>query len=1209
MRKFDKFDRSSKSFLTPLFVCCMLFAWGRAGAQSGNISVDFDNTPFPTVVRFLESNYGYDFTYQTEDVAGLRPVSITLRNTTIQNVMTVVLRGSNLTFNVQDRSVIISRRAQPAVYTGRVLDNNGNPLAGAAVVVKGTATGTITDAQGNYRIAIAPTEGMIFLVRYMGFRMHEVTVTNTEPLTIRLQESAVDIEQAVVTGYGNINPNEYTGSHYTVAKDDIETIGATSIAQSLPGQIPGMVAIVGSGESHATPQIRIRGISTINGSKAPLWVLDGFILEDPVNIDHSDLNSPDAAYLIGNAIAGINPNDIEQITVLKDAAATSVYGIRAANGVIVVTTKKGRQGPAQVSYSGSVTYKARRNYGELNLMNATERINISREIIASGIKYMRSPRNAGYEQLYYNYLSKELSYDEFTASVQKMAKMNTDWYALLFRDTFATNHSVSLSGGNENTTYYGSLGYTDSPDSGKSSSQKRYTAFLRLDSRLRDNLQVSLKLNSTMTKNLGYHSSVNPDQLAYTTARTIPAYNDDGSYFFHDLPSLFTASGDYRKMNYLNETEHTGAASEIVSTIATLQLQWAMTDHFRYTVDGGLSSTRANSKNWATEDSYYVASVRTYDKGANVDQTTIDQSPIPHGGIVDNSEHSSTTYSLKNQLDFTYQIGSDHHFAAWAANEVKSEVAKGLSSTIYGWFPAGQQVNPAITGGNYMRVADRGVMSPRITDAIYKTVSWIGNASYVYKDLWALNFNIRADGSNRFGENPKYRFLPIWSVGARWNVLNERFMKNAGAVNELALRVSYGIQGNVDKSTSPDLVIRYAVRNSDRNWDGSTIAFYPNKDLHWEKTVSINAGIDYGFWNNRLSGVLEAYHKKGTDMILERDISAVNGMEMVNPGRTVINTGVLAVPNYKLNGGEMNNSGLEAGLNAIIVDDRAGRGFGFDIGFTYGCYWNKLIRATTEDEGIPYMMARGLAHIEGHPIGELYSFKFAGLGETNGYPYYYDRSGNTQWWDETNQRYYKYFNIYEQEAMLDYSGVLSPTTQGKLDFSFRWKGLSLKANFLYTLGAVSRLPALYGSGQDYRYVTDPLKNLPKDYNDRWKKPGDEKRTNLPAITDEDMVAADQEYKGRPLDGNMTPRPGLQIYDLSTARVASTDNLRLQALTLRYIVPKPICSRIGAQSIDLAFQATNLFVIADKKWNGFDPMSSNANMPLPKTYSLSLNLRF
>lgn len=259
--------------------------------------------------------------------------------------------------------------------------------------------------------------------------------------------------------------------------------GVPSIENMLQGQITGMNVIINSGDPGASAKIRIRGTSSILGNRAPLWVLDGIILteDDMGEINMTDLNGDDAAYLVGNAISGINPNDIDKITVLKDASATAIYGVQAANGVIVITTKQGQTGPPKISYSGSYAINQRMAYSDLERMNATERLQLSKEIIEDNSYYYSMPVNYGYEGFYIDWLARKITYEEFAEGVQKLADMNTDWYDILFRNSFTHTHALSLSGGNEGTRYYMSVGYDDTQSTAIKNYSRRFTMSAKLN--------------------------------------------------------------------------------------------------------------------------------------------------------------------------------------------------------------------------------------------------------------------------------------------------------------------------------------------------------------------------------------------------------------------------------------------------------------------------------------------------------------------------------------------------------------------------------------------------------------------------------------------------------------------------------------------------------------------------------------------------------
>lgn len=349
------------------------------------------------------------------------------------------------------------------VVTGHVYDPGKEALVGVTVAVKGsTSGGAITDENGRYMILVPNESGTVIVFSSIGFEKKEVAVGDKKVIDVTMTEKSAYLDEVVVTGYQNVNRRELASAVSQIEMDEIKLSDKFSIDQMLAGQVAGMSVTTTGGGPSATPKIRIRGTSSLYGNTAPLWVLDGIILDDnSVNWDASGNLDPlaeDAQYLVGNAIAGVNPNDIESITVLKDASATAIYGVQAANGVIVVTTKKGRNGPAQVTYNGSVSINQRENYRRLYLMDAGERVQLSKDLLDSRLSYTRKDFNLGYEMLKAQYDAKKLTRSQFDAAVTEMIDRNTDWFDLLFRNAVTQNHTLSLSGGNESTTYYSSVG-------------------------------------------------------------------------------------------------------------------------------------------------------------------------------------------------------------------------------------------------------------------------------------------------------------------------------------------------------------------------------------------------------------------------------------------------------------------------------------------------------------------------------------------------------------------------------------------------------------------------------------------------------------------------------------------------------------------------------------------------------------------------------
>lgn len=1175
-----------------------------AGTMSQNITFHGREEGLQEAFRAVEAQTDYVVFYSKSMLELAHPVKMDVKNMPLKQFLDSLLSNQPLKYVIENKSILISRR--PAIsmetggnaiapayilvrITGTITDSTGHGLAGATVAIKGTEVSTVTDADGRYAINASP--GDILVVSYIGYGKTEIKVGQDAVLNIMLKQSVRAMQELAIvnTGYQRLSRRELASAVTVVKMEEIELDSRFSVDQMLAGKVPGLMSLQTSGEPGATPKIRIRGTSSLIGGSAPLWVLDDIILENPVNVDLSNLNSPDAQYLVGNAIAGVNARDIETITVLKDASATAIYGSRAANGVIVVTTKRGRVGKPQINYSGSVSLNQRVSYGDLDLMNAGERVQLSQDILTENIEYSRVPRRLGYEGLYLGYLDKELSYDEFKTGVQKMVDRNTDWYDILFRNSVSSNHSVNVSGGSDRTTYYASLGYSDMPGSAKGSDQKRYSGMVKINTWKSDRFFAGLQINASNSKGNGFFNTVNPNRYAYETARTIPAYNDDGTPFFYlteQKSQEFAANAAPKEdMMYsiINETAYTGSNSDVTSLTAQLRLEYRFLKNFRYRFLGGFDQGLTNTSSWAEEKSNYVSTIRLWNPGVLVPGTPdFDKSVIPWGGVISNSDQRKNSYTVRNSIEYSKVFGEDNLVNAMATQEIRSLRYKGMAGTYYGWQPErGNTISPAITAG-YLGIVQN--LRPVITDNYSNNLSWLGTATYSYRDKITINGNIRADGSNNFGDNPKYRFLPVWSVAGKYTFSNEPFLRQSDILSYLAVRGSYGVQGNIDKATSPDLIIQVGARDGTTGLNESYFKYLANPDLRWEKTNSYNLGVEFAFFSRPdpvmldvISGTIDFYAKKGTDIIVIRRVSQVIGLDQV-----------------KVNGGKVNNSGVEGSVRIVPYQTR-----NFTASLTVVASYNKnvLVEANRELNNTDANKLAGNAHVEGKPIGSFYSYPFAGLNEESGYPMFYSSKGDPR------------YELYPADIELVYSGVNTPDVSGGFDLSLRYKGWYASMDFQYAVGGVSRLPNFYRS--NYYAVFDALANASKELNTRWRKPGDEARTNIPVLYDGDKYKAAKDALNAPIQitGGGSAQTPLSMYDRSDLRTAKTDNLRLRSINLNYVVQPKVLQRMGLESLTVNFQTENLLLFADNAWLGRDPESGGSNTPLPKVYTLGLNVGF
>ena len=526
-----------------------------------------------------------------------------------------------------------------AQYTvaGHVVDENNEPLIGVAIREKDGEGATVSRIDGEFLI-IVRGKTPVLEFSYVGMKPKTFAVRKDEQnLTVRMEADHHQVSEVVVTGYQRMSRRESAAAISQVKMKDVFTPSAMNLDQMLQGKIPGMAVMMQSGEPSSTPTIRIRGNSTINGNKAPVWVVDGVIMSDIVPFTASDLNSPDAAYLIGNNISGLSPQDIETITVLKDASATAIYGVKAANGVIVVTTKKGKASAPNITYDFNLNMSTKPSYSHLQLMKSQERVQLSKDIFDARLQYPRVPTLESYEGALQKLFNKDITQAEFEQEVRYYELMNTDWFDILFRNSVTQNHNISLNGGSERVRYYSSMSYNDSPGIAKGSESNRFTALNKVSVKINRIFDAELKLEISNQQNTGFFT-VTPFSEAFNTSRAIPVYDRNGELYYYSKGT----SNNGVNYNVLNELNTTGMKSTSRRMGGVFNLSAHLLSGLTYTVTASYYWNSNKNYKWATDHSYYVSNARGYPYGAyERDDSQYNGSAIAQGGI----------YSLSNTFN------------------------------------------------------------------------------------------------------------------------------------------------------------------------------------------------------------------------------------------------------------------------------------------------------------------------------------------------------------------------------------------------------------------------------------------------------------------------------------------------------------------------------------------------------------------------------
>ncbi|HEY8387632.1 MAG TPA: SusC/RagA family TonB-linked outer membrane protein [Parasegetibacter sp.] len=1179
-----------------LFLTCMQVS---ANSFSQEISISRIKAPLESVFHDIEKQSSYQFFYKVSLVPQFGDVTVNLHKVSLQDALDEILKDyPGLSYLIIDKTIVIRpKEDNDAIYalpevvsavidiTGVVRDKTtGEPLAGVSIKVRGSSRGTMTQEGGVFSLK-GIDENAELEVSYIGYEAQIVKVAGRKEINISLQMNNNTLEETIVTGYQAFTNRTAPGVIAKLKPQDLTQVGAVSLDQMLDGKIAGMVVTGNVGNPGAPPKIRIRGTSSITGDQEPIWVIDGVIWEEAVPVRNRDLATLDEVSLltmIGSAVAGLNPKDIESINILKDAAATAIYGVRAANGVIVVTTKRGHEGAPRINYSSDFKTSLKPTYADFQLMNSLERVQLSQDIINSGLNYPIRPGRIGFDGAYMDLRDKNITQEEFDEKIAYYAGLNTDWFDILFRNSFSQNHNLSISGGAGKTTYYFSASMYDEKGNARESNLKRYTASSRLNMQVRNNLSFDIKVGANIRENKGYHSTINPFNYATTTSRALPAYNPDGSLAYYDKKnSVELNNPGPLEFNILNEIAETGNESKTREMNAQLAVRWSFLKHFQYEGTAFYATSSTNVDEWATERSYHIAyNYRGYKLGLfdNSHPNVDNFAKIPIGGILKPYRTNNDNYTFRNALTFNKNVSKKGNLNAMLGTEIRSVRQKGLTQMLPGYFPerGGMFTIPTTTAyKNAVSSRDPLLAEPKVENTISNFVSVYAALIYNHDNKYIFNANGRFDGSNNFGKDPKYRYLPTFSTAFKWIASEENFLSRLtenNTIDFMALNASFGLQGNIKSNAYPTLVTK--VNNIDRFGNTvATVVSLGNPGLRWEQTYSYNLGLEFGLFN-RFNFRADYYRKNGIDLLINKLVSQVEGRETI-----------------LLNAGDMYNQGIELTLSGYVVRNRY---FTWRSSFVGANNKNKITKAYVGEADLNSQL-NGSAVTVGEALGTIYAFQFAGL-DNQGVPLYYTNN--------KNQEIARSMDPLDRKTIT--VGSLNPKLNGGWDNNFRYKDFTLVVSLTYNLGSYKRLPPFYGATSPT--LPYPEQNFSSEYLKRWRQPGDEAHTNIPVLMDQ-ATSLTFITSG----GYDNPILIADLYNNSDLRVVKTNYMRVRAINLQYHLPAKLTRRVGASSATIYGSAQNLwYITSDRdKMNGIDPevIGERIAMPLPKIFNFGVNISF
>ncbi|WP_084190302.1 SusC/RagA family TonB-linked outer membrane protein [Reichenbachiella agariperforans] len=1078
----------------------------------------------------------------------------------------------------------------PVTVQGQVLDEKGEPLIGVSIQVQNTAIGAVTDLEGNFRFqAVA---GDVIVVRMLGMKQQQLTVTNSQPLQITMVEDADQLDEVVVNGFQVVDRKLFTGAAARLEMDDVKLEGVADASRMLEGRVAGVTVDNVSGTFGTSPKIRIRGNSSINGNNQPLYVVDGVILEDLSEVNTDDFISGNANTLISSSIANINPSDIESYQILKDASATAIYGARAANGVIVITTKKGRSGALQVNYTGNFSVKLRPTYSQFNLLNSAEEMSVYREMHSKGLIDITTAAKAQtYGALGKHFVlinQKEIPWgaggglnEQF---LNQYENANTDWFDVLFNDFgLQQQHSLSFTSGTEKSTNYYSISFLQDDGQTIADQVQRLTATARNNYFVSDKFNFGLKLTGSYREQEAPGTSnrefdpisgtytrdfdINPLSFALNTSRSMRPYDENGDleYFrrnyapFNILEELRYNFIDINVLDVSTQANFEFTPVKNLSINGVFQVRYANTkrDHTVHERSNQAEAYRANDTQFFQDANNLLFS----------DPDNPGLNPVvvlPQGGFNYLDQTDLLSFFSRFSANWSKDIGLDHSINVLGGTEVRYSDRDERSSTAMGViYESGGVV---VTDPNIVEFFNlQNIDINTFESNKDRFVGVFINGGYAYKGKYIANFTGRYDGSNQLGKSQSARYLPTWNVSAAWNIDQERFMGRLEFVDQLKLRATYGLSGNLppDASAILNLQSDVTIRPSDVE-PYLYIEDLSNADLTWEKLKEFNVGMDMGFWESRVTTSVDYYFRQSFDLIGQVLTSGVGGQS-------------LKYGNFA----DMEAHGFEVTLNTINFQRNS---FSWRTNFNIGYTRDRITNLDYGPRLADALDQNGTA-VLGGPRRGLFSTRFAGL-TSNGVPTFYG----------SNDEVVVEIDLQERDdlaGILQYEGPSEPRGGGGFANTFQYKGFTLNVLLSYKFDYKIRL------NDSFRSSYNDFVSLPGELRDRWVTTGDEDKTNVPVILTSRQVNIGSDVQA------------YSLYNQSNLRIVNGDYIRLKSVRLSYQVPEQWVQKAKLRNASLSVEGQNLALLySDDRLNGQDPeffSSGGVALPQPKMITFSLNI--
>lgn len=1166
-----KFDLKMKLTTLLLIVSLFQIQANTTYGQKTKITLNMQNTTVEKVIDEIENLTKYKFFFNEKDVDLNRVVTVKVTKKNLGTVLETVFKNNGIGFKVVNKQIVLSKAPNNAAVqrkiTGKIIDIYDVPMLGVNVRIFGQVTGgTSTDFDGNYSINAKTNDILIFTsVGYKGQRI--IINPNQTVLNVTMEENVTELEGVVFTGYQKLPKERATGAFVTVTEKEIKRQVTTNIVDRLEGISTGLLTTT-TNEGFGDEEVRLtmRGTGTFEADDQPLVVVDGFPIEGSFNT--------------------INPNDVANITFLKDAAAASIWGVRAGNGVVVITTKRGKAGKPQVEYSSFFSFEQRPNLDNLLIANSSLQIDELGYRIENGMdSTYESALNGGtsdlnaLQQAYFDLNQGNISQGQFNSRITSLR--NTDSFNqvrdMLMRDASKIQHNLSFRGGGETNRYYASFSMNEDQRQLVGDENQRVNINLKNDLDISKKLKLDIGMNATFVKNKRNSEGIGLIAGTAGGGQILDRFQNlvDGNGNRLDIPRDYSTAikDQYEALGFLDwsynpltELEH----NDFTTKQTTLRLQAGLTWELAKDLDWRFSGVYENGK---TSNRNHE-SIDTYRSRNDINRFTLEDNgnltyQVPLGGILRNEELDFRTYTVRTTLDYNREFADKHYVSVLGGIEARQIENDGRSGILLGYNDDLQlyshQTNWDLLDNNLQLFTGQN-WPGGFTDWGYvrtskdRFISSFANGSYTFDNRYTVSGSAKIEQASVFGLDAKLRANKLWSAGASWNIGNEDFM-GSGLFDNLILRGSYGVNGNIKRGLTTETTL-----------EGRTSSAYQINFLRFdsvgnpafthEDNFVTNIGLDFGMFNSRVSGSIDYYQRKSERLLTSFPVSTTYG-----------------IFSQFFNGGEIENKGVEVMLSADVI--RA-KDFNWHAKLNFTNNKGKVLKY--DDRAITAQNVLGNSYNEGEAPGAIFAYSWAGLS-ADGVPQIYDENGDVQTWE---------VDVESKDAVSVKGNRIAPTF-GSLFNDFSYKGFSLGIFLTYKFGHDFIAPSYKfgqssGAQQDFTGINESIDR-------RWQNAGDENNTDIARFpTLAEFNNSNYGNWGR-------------YYQDSDAVIEDASFIRIRDISLSYDLSQKVLERLPIKRLRLSGQVRNVGLLWKATDLNIDPDvipqtggRSGANTSGPLTYS-------